>query len=173
MEYSSYHHPYSHRTRFKVVRSTTKLVKQPKTTSQFKLIRNDIKTPKPTIIRTKSVDKSSTIVAKNIGNKYKWIRTSLKKIESNRLVRNITKHKGIEPVGVGSEIFRHQFINFEILFSFKFDRRKILSPSITNGRIAKRKARASLSKCLVRIRGVKFHTNPNGKCLQRLSKIEI
>jgi hypothetical protein len=28
-------------------------------------------------------------------------------------------------------------------------------------------------KCLVRIRGVKFHTHPNGKCLQRLSKILI
>jgi hypothetical protein len=88
MEYSSYHQPYSHRTRFQVIRSTTKLIKQPKTSSsQFKFIRNKIISPKPTIIRTKSVEKSSTTIAKNIENKYKWIRTSLKKIESNRLVR--------------------------------------------------------------------------------------
>lgn len=53
-----------------------------------------------------------------------------------------------------------------IMFSFKLDRRKILSPSIM-----KKKPRASLSKCLIKIRGVKFHTHPNGKCLQRLSKI--
>ena len=63
--------------------------------------------------------------------------------------------------------------NFRIEFSFKFDRRKVLKPSVNNGRVNKRKARASLSKCLVRIRGVKFQTNPNGKCLQRLSKNSI
>src|SRR5579871_5092486 len=89
MEFSSYHQPYSHRTRFKDIHSTTTLVKVPKTksvTSQFKLIRNGTNTSKPTIIRAKSIDKSSTIVAKSIGNKYKWIRTSLKKTDNNRLV---------------------------------------------------------------------------------------
>ena len=44
-----------------------------------------------------------------------------------------------------------------------------MNSKITNGRITKRKLRASLSKCLVQIRGVKFHTHPNGKCLQRSS----
>jgi hypothetical protein len=83
MNFSSYHQPYSHRTRFQVIRSTTKLVKQPKIVSQFKLIRNGTN---PTIVRAKSVDKSSTVVAKHIGNKYKWIRTSLKKTDRNRLV---------------------------------------------------------------------------------------
>jgi hypothetical protein len=63
--------------------------------------------------------------------------------------------------------------NWKWCFSFKFDRRKISSPSVRNGRINKRKPRASLSKCLVRIRGVKFQTHPNGKCLQRLSKTWI
>jgi len=113
MEFRSYRQPYAHQTRFKVIHSTTKLVKSPKI-SQFKLVRNGT----PPIIRTKSVDKSSTIVAKSIENKYKWIKR---------------KTDGI-------------------------DRRK-------------RKPRASLSKCLVRIRGVKFQTHPNGKCLQRLGKI--
>lgn len=79
---SSYRHPYSHQTRFKVVHSTTKLVKQPKVVSQFKLVRTEIK---PTIVRTKSIEKSTTTtIAKHIGNKYKWIRTSIK---NNRLVR--------------------------------------------------------------------------------------
>jgi hypothetical protein len=98
MEFSSYHQPYSHRTRFKVIRSKTTLVKIPKTItnrsiSQFKIIRNGVKKqqpivniPKPTFIRTKSVDKSSTIVAKSIGNKYKWMR---KKTDSHRLVERI------------------------------------------------------------------------------------
>lgn len=58
----------------------------------------------------------------------------------------------------------------EEMFSFKLDRRKILIPSLAHGRVTKRKPRASLSKCLIKIRGVKFHTHPNGKCLQRLSK---
>jgi hypothetical protein len=123
MEFPSYHQPYSHRTRFQVIRSTTTLVKLPKS-SQFKLIRNG----NPPIIRTKSVDKSSTIVAKSIGNKYKWIK---KKTDG----------------------------------TFKVDRRKNL--------ISKRKPRASLSKCMVRIRGIKFQTHPNGKCLQRLGEIQI
>ncbi|CAF4092407.1 unnamed protein product [Rotaria sp. Silwood2] len=152
MEFSTYHQPYSHKTRFKLIHSTTTFVKIPKTktnlslinrpTSQFKFIRNGTKqeskviTPKPTIIRAKSIDRSSTTVAKSIGNKYKWIRTSLKKTDSN---------------------------------SFKLDRRKILTTSLTTGRITKRKPRASLSKCLVRIRGIRFHTHPNGKCLQRLT----
>ncbi|CAF2161240.1 unnamed protein product [Rotaria magnacalcarata] len=150
MELSSYHQPYSHQTRFKVIHSTTTLIKLPKTnlsivnrpTSQFKLIRHAAKQEKminpqkPTIIRAKSIDKPSAIVAKSIGNKYKWMRASLKNTDSN---------------------------------SFKLDHRKVLTSSLRNGRVSKRKPRASLSKCLVRIRGVKFHTNPNGKCLQRLT----
>ena len=84
MDMPSYHQPYSHRTRFKVVRSTTKLVKKPKTVSQYKLVQNGYS---PTIInRSKSIDKSSATVAKSIGNKYKWIRTSLKKTERPRFV---------------------------------------------------------------------------------------
>ncbi|UJR15538.1 hypothetical protein I4U23_002477 [Adineta vaga] len=142
MEFPSYRKPYSHRTRFKLIHSTTTLVKVSKTripTSQFKLIRNETKqlqpilsSPKPTLLRAKSIDKSSTAVAKHIGNKYKWMRTSLKKTDRN---------------------------------SFKLDRRKPL----TNEQVSKRKPRASLSKCLVRIRGIKFQTNSNGKCLQRLT----
>jgi hypothetical protein len=67
---------------------------------------------------------------------------------------------------------REKYINQNFIFiffccSFKLDRRK----NVTNGRVTKRKPRASLSKCLVRIRGIKFHTHPNGKCLQRLGKI--
>ncbi len=158
MEYSSYHQPYSHRTRFKVIRSTTKLIQTPKpiinrSISQFKFIQNGTNSSKPTIIKMKSIDKSATTIAKSIGNKYKWIRTSLKKTESNRLVRIIYK-----------------YMYFQIPFSFKFDRRKILARSVINGRVTKRKPRASLSKCFVHIRGIKFHTHPNGKCLQRLSK---
>jgi hypothetical protein len=84
MEFSSYHLPYSHRTRFQVIRSTTKLVTKPKITSQFKLIRNGTN-----FVRTKSVEKPSNTVAKSIGNKYKWIRTSLKRTENQRLVRMI------------------------------------------------------------------------------------
>ena len=42
-----------------------------------------------------------------------------------------------------------------------------------NGSVTKRKPRESLSKCLVRIRGIKFHTHPNGKSLQRLGNILI
>jgi len=131
MEYSPYHQPYSHRTRFQVIRSTTKLVNKTKTISPFKIIRNGTN-----FVRSKSIDKSSNTVAKNIENKYKWMRANSKKTGNN---------------------------------SFKLDRRKILTTSVTNGRITKRKPRASLSKCLVRIRGVKFHTQPNGKCLQRLT----
>lgn len=80
----SYHQPYSHRTRFKVVRSTTKLVTKGKTVSQYKLVQNGYSPSK--FSRSKSIDKPSTIVAKSIGNKYKWIRTSLKKIERSRFV---------------------------------------------------------------------------------------
>ncbi|CAF3866884.1 unnamed protein product [Adineta steineri] len=148
MAFSSYHQPYSHRTRFKLIHSTTTLVKISKSKtsvpiSQFKFIQNGTKqqqqiisSPKPTLIRAKSIDKSSTVVAKSIGNKYKWIRTSLKKTDRN---------------------------------SFKLDRRKILAPGVTSSRVTKRKTRDSLSKCLVRIRGIKFHTNSNGKCLQRFA----
>ncbi|CAF1230559.1 unnamed protein product [Adineta steineri] len=148
MAFSSYHQPYSHRTRFKLIHSTTTLVKISKSKtsvpiSQFKFIQSGTKqqqqiisSPKPTLIRAKSIDKSSTVVAKSIGNKYKWIRTSLKRTDRN---------------------------------SFKLDRRKILAPGVTNSRVTKRKTRDSLSKCLVRIRGIKFHTNSNGKCLQRFA----
>jgi hypothetical protein len=58
--------------------------------------------------------------------------------------------------------------------SFKLDRRKMsTTTSAINGRVTKRKPRAALSKCLVRIRGVQFHTHPNGKCLQRLGRISL
>lgn len=161
----SYRQPYSHKTRFKVIHSQTKLVKVPKTktnfslvngsTSQFKLVRNSSKpektvsSSKPTVLRAKSIDKSSSAtLAKSIGNKYKWIRTSLKKTESNRLV-----------------FIRLKSNCNDFKFSFKLDHRKVLSP---NSRIIKRKTRASLSKCLIRIRGVKFQTHPNGKCIKRL-----
>jgi hypothetical protein len=86
MEFPAYHQPYSHQTRFKVVRSTTKLVKKPKTISRFKFVRNGISPSKPMMLRSKSIEKPSTIIAKSIENKYKWIRTSLKKTESQRLV---------------------------------------------------------------------------------------
>ncbi len=153
MEFPAYHQPYSHQTRFKVVRSTTKLVKKPKTISRFKFVRNGISPSKPMMLRSKSTEKPSTIIAKSIENKYKWIRTSLKKTESQRLVW-----------------IEYKCRELAMIFSFKLDRRKISTPSLRNGRINKRKARASLFKCLVRIRGVKFQTHPNGKCLQRLSK---
>jgi hypothetical protein len=107
MEFSSYHQPYSHRTRFQVIRSTTTLVKVSKakinlpiinrSISQFKLVQNGtqqiINAPKPMIVRGKSIDRSSTIVAKSIGNKYKWIRTSLKKTDRNRLVRIVLRNR--------------------------------------------------------------------------------
>jgi hypothetical protein len=121
MEFRSLHQPYSHRTRFKVVRSTKKLVQVPKSTTtsttnsqristQFKIVRKPLISPKPSPIKTKFS------IVKSITNKY------------------------------------------------KLDRR-----TMANGRVTKRKPRASLSKCLIRIRGVKFQTNSNGKCLQRLS----
>lgn len=93
MDRPSYHQPYSHRTRFKVVRSTTKLVKKPKLVSPFKLVQNGHSPSKPmTLTRSKSIEKSSTTVAKIIGNKYKWIRTSLKKNERPRFVRKKIIH---------------------------------------------------------------------------------
>lgn len=60
----------------------------------------------------------------------------------------------------------------DLVLSFKLDHRKVVStrPTIAHGRVSKRKLRGSLTKCLVRIRGVNFHTHPNGKCLQRLSE---
>ncbi|CAF1082651.1 unnamed protein product [Adineta ricciae] len=155
MEFPSYRKPYSHRTRFKLVHSTTTLVKVSKATttttttaaaaaaiptSRFKLVRNGTQKTQPalnssktSLLRVKNTEKSlpSTALVKNIENKYKWIRTSLRKTNRN---------------------------------SFKLDRRKPTS----SGRVAKRKPHASLSKCLVRIRGIKFQTHPNGKCLQRL-----
>jgi hypothetical protein len=101
MAFSSFHQPYSHRTRFQLIRSTTTLVQKPKTktnlpianrtVSQFKLIRSKteqqqqqqtISSPKPVIVRAKSFDKPATIIGKNIRNKYKWIRTSLKKTDT-------------------------------------------------------------------------------------------
>lgn len=119
MDFRSLHQPYSHRTRFKVVRSTKKLVRVPKSNStttnpqristQFKIFRKPQISPKSSPVKTK------LSIAKSITNKY------------------------------------------------KLDRR-----IVTNGRVTKRKPRASLSKCLIRIRGVKFQTHPNGKCLQRL-----
>ena len=101
MEFSSYRKPYSHRTRFKLVHSTTTLVKVSKTTgtaaaiptSRFKLVQNGTKTTqsalsssKTSLLRIKNTDKSlpSTALAKNIGNKYKWMRTSLRKTTGNR-----------------------------------------------------------------------------------------
>ena len=98
MAFSSYRQPYSHRTRFKLVHSTTTLVKVARaipSTSQFKLIRNATKpaaTPvlspaKPVLFRAKSLDRpSATTVAKSIGNKYKWLRTSLKRTDRSRSV---------------------------------------------------------------------------------------
>jgi hypothetical protein len=86
MEFSAYHQPYSHQTRFKVVRSTTKLVKKPKALSQFKFVRNGSSPSKPILNRSKSLEKPSKIIAKSIENKYKWIRTSLRKTEIQRLV---------------------------------------------------------------------------------------
>ena len=151
MEFPGYHQPYSHRTRFKVVRSTTKLVTKPKAVNQFKIVRNGISPSKPILTRSKSLEKPSNLVAKSIENKYKWIRTSLKKMERPRLVW-----------------FECTCRQLDMMFSFKLDRRK----TVTHGRITKRKPRASLSKCLVRIRGIKFQTHPNGKCLKRLSKAE-
>lgn len=105
MEYSSYRKPYSHRTRFKLVHSTTTLVKVSKTTtaaatptSRFKLVRNGTKTTQPvlnssktSLLRVKNAEKSSTALAKNIGNKYKWMRTSLRKTDRNRF-RIILEH---------------------------------------------------------------------------------
>ena len=71
-----------------------------------------------------------------------------------------------EQVGADSTLLQRSVdLNVFWCFSFKLDRR-----TVTNGRVSKRKPRASLSKCLIRIRGVKFQTHPNGKCLQRLGK---
>lgn len=87
MELPSLHQPYSHRTRFKVVRSTKKLVSAPKLamtspqkiSTQFKIVR------KPQVTIKTSPMKPKLSIVKSISNKYKWNRTNTKKNEANRL----------------------------------------------------------------------------------------
>ena len=90
MELPSLHQPYSHRTRFKVVRSTKKLVpllkpimaSPQKISTQFKIVRKPQVSVKPSPIKPK------LSIVKSISNKYKWNRTNTKKNETNRFDHN-------------------------------------------------------------------------------------
>ena len=152
MTLPSLHQPYSHRTRFKVIRSTTRLIQNSRT-------KVNLATPYSTVkaVTSRSTPPKSKIsIAKNINQKYKWIRNSLKKIEvTDRPVR-------IAEVP--------EKINKRSQSSFKLDRRILKTTHLNRDRVTKRKLQAPLSKCLVQIRGVKFHRHPNGKCLQRLGQ---